>query len=169
MDIEARIKEDMASLGCTSKTKIALAYHLYIYLVDEKLMYDTEYCYNKDIDTLYVVARPGRGGKINIYVPVLSSHDISLGLIAHLQDNLCTVETGPTVHLAFVEGDSTTVVYSFTKGLVDIQAPEGLLRKRTREERRKFIDSELRKKRGDILNSAFNGGVVDDNDCQIVD
>lgn len=169
MDLEAKIKEDMASLGCSSKTKISLAYHLYIHLVDEKLMYDTEYCYNKDIDTLYVVARPAKGGKMNIYVPTLSSNEISLELISHLQDNLCTVETGPTVNLAFVEGDSTTVIYSFTKGLVDLQAPEAQLRRRTRDERRKFIDSELRKNREDILNKAFNGGVVDDNDCQIVD
>ncbi|CAG9135791.1 unnamed protein product [Plutella xylostella] len=163
MDIEAKIMEDMRSLGCNSNLKIGLAFHLYIYLVDQKLMYDTEYCYNKDIDTLYIVARPTEGGKLNIYVPIPTSNDISLKLISSLQENLCTVETGPTVNLAFVEGDSTTVIYSFTKGLLDLQSPEGLLRRRTREERRNFIDNELRKNRDDILNNALNGGVVDDH------
>lgn len=170
MDVENKIKEEMASLGCKSKQKINLAYHLYIYLIDVKLMYDVEYCYNKDIDTLYVVARPSKNQKLNIYIPFLTAEDVTMQLIDLLQENLCTIETGPVVNLAFIEGDSTTVIYSFTKGLIDIQSPEGLTRRKTREERRNFIDSELRKNREQILKDAMDGGLIDDDDdCQVLD
>ncbi|KAM3958029.1 uncharacterized protein ACR2FA_007982 [Aphomia sociella] len=169
MDVETKIKEDMKALGCNSELKIALAYHLYIHLVDEKLMHDTEYCYNKDIDTLYVVARPKRNDKLNIYVPIPTHDDISVDFINKMQENLCTVETGMSINLAFVEGDSTTVIYTFTKGLVERQPPEKVNEHRVKEERRSFINSELKKQRKDILNKALNGGIVDDDDCLVLD
>lgn len=168
MDIEAKIKEDMRSLGCDSNTKISLAYFLYVYLVDDKLMYDTEYCYNKDIDTLYIMARPNKNEKINIYVPVMTSEDISMDFINKLQENLCTVETGPSVNLAFVEGDTTTVIYAFTKDLVQRLATEKVTEQKRREERRIFINSELKKNKNNILNAALNGGYVDDDDCEVL-
>ncbi|KAL0860648.1 hypothetical protein ABMA27_009997 [Loxostege sticticalis] len=169
IDIEAKIKEDMKALGCESDMKITLAYHLYIHLVDEKLMYDTEYCYNKDIDTLYIVARPSKNEKINIYVPIPTYDDINLEFINKIQENLCTVETGPSINLAFIEGDSTTVIYTFTKGLVERPPPEKITEQRKKEERRSFINNELRKYRNDIMNDALNGGFVDDDDCQVLD
>lgn len=76
MDIENKIKQDMRKLGCDSNHKIALAFHLYIYLMDHKLMYDTEYCYNKDIETLYIIARPSKNANLNIYVPVPTTDDL---------------------------------------------------------------------------------------------
>lgn len=169
MDIEAKIKEDMRLLGCKCDKKISLAFHLYVYLVDDKLMYDTEYCYNKDIDTLYVVARPNKNDKLNIYVPIPTSQNITMNLINELQENLCTVETGTIVTLAFIESDFTTVLYTFTKGLAERQAPEVVSLLKIKEEKRNFINSELRKKRDQILNDALNGGVVDDDDCQVLD
>ncbi|CAH0714785.1 unnamed protein product, partial [Brenthis ino] len=130
MDVEVKIKEDMKKLGCKCNKKIALAYHLYIYLVDEKLMYDTEYCYNKDIDTLYVVARPNKNEKINIYVPIPTSFD----------------------------------------GLAERQSAEKTSQIRQKEDRRSFINSELKKNESEILNDALNGGFVDDDDvCQVLD
>lgn len=169
MDIETKIKEDMKSLGCESFTKISLAYHLYIHLVDEKLMYDTEYCYNKDVDTLYIVARPSKSEKMNIYLPIPTSENISIDFINKMQENLCTVETGPTINLAFIEGDATTVIYTFTKGLVERQSSEKVTEHRRKEERRSFINSELKKNKNEILNNALNGGFVDDDDCQVLD
>lgn len=168
MDIETKIKEDMRSVGCSSNTKISLAYFLYVHLVDEKLMYDTEYCYNKDIDTLYIMARPSKNEKINIYVPVMTSEDISMDFINKLQENLCTVETGPSVNLAFTEGDSTTAIYTFTKDLVERPAAEKVIEQKRREERRSFINSELKKNKNTILNTALNGGYVDDDDCEVL-
>ncbi|KAI5632313.1 sen15 protein domain-containing protein [Phthorimaea operculella] len=167
MDIEEKIKGDMLSLGCKSDLKVSLAYHLYIHLVDEKLMYDTEYCYNKDIDTLYIVARPGKNDKMNIYVPVPTSEDISMERIKLLQENLCTIETGPIINLAFMEGDSTTVIYSFTKGLAEKKV--GDKSAQNRMERRSYINSELKKNKSTILNDALNGGVVDEDVCLILD
>ncbi|CAH0403442.1 unnamed protein product [Chilo suppressalis] len=169
MEIESKIKEDMKSLGCNSDMKIALAYHLYIHLVDKKLMYDTEYCYNTDIDTLYIVARPSKDEKINIYVPISTYDDINMEFINMIQENLCTVETGPSINLAFIEGDSTTVIYTFTKGLAERPSPEKISSMRKKEERRSFINSELRKYKNDIMNNALNGGFVDDEDCQVLD
>ncbi|XP_075986252.1 uncharacterized protein LOC142983229 [Anticarsia gemmatalis] len=169
MDIEAKIKSDMKALGCKSDLKISLAYNLYIHLVDEKLMYDTEYCYNKDIDTLYIVARPNKNDKLNIYVPIPTYDLISVSFINQVQENLCTVETGPTVNLAFIEGDFTTVIYTFTKGLVNRPPPHRVSQQRAKEGRRTFIDNELRKSRNEILNDALNGGVVDDDDCEVLD
>ncbi|XP_072946422.1 uncharacterized protein [Epargyreus clarus] len=166
MDVETKIKEDMRALGCNSDTKITLAYHLYTHLVDEKLMYDTEYCFNKDVNTLYVVARPSKHAKMNIYVPIPTSFDVTMEFINKLQTNLCTVETGPTINLAFIEGDFTIVIYSFTKGLVDRLAAEKITEQRTREARRSFINSELKKSKEKIINEALNGGFVEDYDCQ---
>lgn len=168
MDIETKIKEDMRSLGCDSNTKISLAYFLYIHLVDDKIMYDTEYCYNKDIDTLYIMARPSKNEIINIYVPVMTSDDISIDFINKLQENLCTVETGPRVNLAFIEGDSTTVIYTFSKDLVERPAVDKVTELKKREERRNFINSELKKNKNNILNAALNGGYVDDDDCEVL-
>lgn len=169
MDIETKIKEDMKSLGCSSDLKISLAYNLYLHLVDEKLMYDTEYCYNKDIDTLYIVARPNKSGKLNIYVPIPTYDFISIDYINQIQENLCTVETGSTVNLAFIEGDFTTVIYTFTKGMVTRPSPSAITEQRAKEGRRSFIDNELRKNHNKILNDALNGGFVDDDDCQVLD
>ncbi|KAJ8708261.1 hypothetical protein PYW07_010386 [Mythimna separata] len=169
MDIEMKIKDDMKALGCNSDLKVSLAYNLYIHLVDDKLMYDTEYCYNKDIDTLYIVARPKKNEKLNIYVPIPTYDEISVDFINKIQENLCTVETGPTVNLAFIEYDFTTVIYTFTKGLVDRPPPDKVSQLRAREGRRNFIDNELRKSRNQILNDALNGGVVDDDDCQVLE
>lgn len=168
MDVESKIKEDMKKLGCCSDMKIALAYHLYIHLVDEKLMYDTEYCYNKDIDTLYVVARPNKDDKMNIYVPIRTQDDVTIELINKLQENLCTVETGPTINLAFIEGDFTTVFYTFTSGIVEKSAPEKIAQQRAKTEKRNFINNELRKSKKEILNNAFNGGFVEEDDCEFV-
>lgn len=169
MDVEAKIKEEMRSLGCDSDMKISLAYHLYIHLVDDKLMYDTEYCYNRDIDMLYVVARPSKNEKINIYIPMSTSENISMDMINNIQENLCTVETGPSINLAFVDSDFTTVIYKFTKGIVDRLPVEKVNELKKKEERRSFINNELKKNRSEILNDALNGGVIDDEDCQIVD
>ncbi|XP_026730981.1 uncharacterized protein LOC113496081 [Trichoplusia ni] len=169
MDIETKIKDDMKALGCNSELKISLAYYLYLHLVDDKLMYDTEYCYNKDIDTLYIVARPNRNDKLNIYVPIPTYDEISIDFINKIQENLCTVETGPTVNLAFIEGDFTTVIYTFTKGIVNRPPPDKVSQQRAKEGRRNFIDNELKKNRTGILNDALNGGVVDDDDCQVLD
>ncbi|XP_053620066.1 uncharacterized protein LOC128680736 [Plodia interpunctella] len=169
MDVEIKIKEDMKSLGCESDMKISLAYQLYIHLVDEKLMYDTEYCYNKDVDTLYVVARPRKNEKLNIYVPIRTYDDISLDFINTMQENLCTVESGPSINLAFIEGDSTIVIYSFTKGLVERPSAEKISENRKKEERRSFINSELVRHRSEILHDALNGGVIDDDDCLVLD
>lgn len=169
MDVESKIKEDMRSLGCNSDVKISLACFLYMDLVDNKLMYDTEYCYNKDVDTLYVVARRSKSEKMNIYVPIPTFEDVTMDFIGKLQENLCTIETGPSINLAFIDGDSSTVIYTFTKGLVERPAPEKVTEHRTREERRLFIDNELRKNKNDIMNNALNGGFVDDDDCQVVE
>ncbi|CAG9568763.1 unnamed protein product [Danaus chrysippus] len=168
MDVEVKIKDDMKKLGCKCDKKIVLAYHLYIHLVDEKLMYDTEYCYNKDIDTMYIVARPRKNEKLNIYVPVLTSEDINMDFISVLQENLCTVETGPSVNLAFIEGDFTIVIYTFTKGLAERRSPERTTQMRLKEEKRNFINTELKKNKNKILNDALNGGVVDD-DCVVLE
>ncbi|XP_061705599.1 uncharacterized protein LOC133516604 [Cydia pomonella] len=169
MDIEAKIREDMRVLGCNSDLKISMAYQLYIYLVDVKLMYDTEYCYNKDVDTLYIVARPSKREKMNIYVPVPTHEDVNMEFIGVLQQNLCTIETGPSINLAFIDGDSSTVIYTFTKGIVERPTPEKVAERRMREERRMFIDNELKKKKNDILNNAMNGGFVDDDECQVIE
>ncbi|CAB3226208.1 unnamed protein product [Arctia plantaginis] len=168
MDIETKIKQDMKALGCKSDMKIALAYYLYMYLVDEKIMYDTEYCYNKDIDTLYVVARPNKQEKPNIYVPIPTQDMLSIDFINQIQENLCTVETGPTVNLAFIEGDFTTVIYTFTKGLVN-REPTGTIGIQRAKYYRSFIDNELQKCRNEILNAALDGGVVDDDDCEVLE
>ncbi|XP_073960808.1 uncharacterized protein [Choristoneura fumiferana] len=169
MDVESKIKEDMRSLGCNSEVKISLACFLYMHLVDKKLMYDTEYCYNEDVDTLYVVARRSKSEKMNIYVPIPTFEDVNMDFIGKLQENLCTIETGPSINLAFIDGDSSTVIYTFTKGLVERPTPEKVTERRTREERRIFIDNELRKNKNDIMNNALNGGFVDDDDCQVVE
>ncbi|CAH2098015.1 unnamed protein product [Euphydryas editha] len=169
MDVEVKIKEDMKKLGCKCDKKIVLAYHLYIYLVDEKLMYDTEYCYNKDIDTLYVVAKPSKHEKLNIYVPIPTSVNVSIDFISILQENLCTVETGPSINLAFIEHDFTIVIYTFTKGIAERQPAERLAQIRQKTERRTFINSELKKNQSQILNDALNGGFVEDDDCQVLD
>lgn len=169
MEVELKIKEDMKKLGCSCDKKIALAYHLYIYLVDGKLMYDTEYCYNKDINLLYVVARPTKTEKINIYIPTPTCFDVSMKFVNMLQENLCTVETGPSITLAFVESDFTIVLYTFTKGLAERLSSEKVSQVRQKEERRSFINSELKKKNNEILNDAFNGGFVDDDTCQVLD
>ncbi|CAH2237986.1 uncharacterized protein LOC120626145 [Pararge aegeria] len=169
MEVEVKIKEDMKKLGCKCEKKISLAYFLYIYLVDQKVMYDTEYCYNKDIDTLYVVARPYKNEKLNIYVPIQTSQDVSLDFINVLQENLCTVETGHIINLAFIESDFTTVIYTFTKGLAKRQSAEKASLVRQKEERRSFINSELKKNKHEIIKNALNGGVVDDDDCYVLD
>lgn len=169
MDVEVKIKEDMRLLGCKCNKKISFAFHLYIYLVDDKLMYDTEYCYNKDIDTLYVVARPNKNDKLNIYVPIPTSQHITMNFINELQENLCTVETSTIVTLALMESDFTTVLYTFTKGLAERQAPEVVSQLKLKEEKRNFINNELKKNRDQILNDALNGGVVDDDDCQVLE
>lgn len=170
MEVETKIKEDMKKLGCTCDKKIALAYHLYIYLVDGKLMYDTEYCYNKEIDVLYVVARPTKTEKINIYVPIPTCFDVSMKFVNTLQENLCTVETGPSITLAFIESDFTIVMYTMTKGLAERQSSEKTSQLRQKEERRTFINSELKKNKNEILNDALNGGFVDDEEvCQVLD
>ncbi|XP_041971801.1 uncharacterized protein LOC121727841 [Aricia agestis] len=168
MELEAKIKEDMKSFGCNCPKKIAMAYHLYINLVDEKLMYDTEYCYNKDIDTLYVVARPNKNERLNIYVPVPTDSDVDVSYIGRLQENLCTVETGSSITLAFFESDFTIVMYTFTKGLALRQSAVLSNQLKMKLERRSFINSELKKNRRDILNDALNGGAVEDDDCEIV-
>lgn len=165
MEVESKIKQDMKGLGCQSEMKIALAYHLYIYLVDKKKMYDTEYCYNKDIDKVYIVARPSKTSKPNIYVPIAAQDTISMDYINEIQEHLCTVETGPTVNLAFIDGDFTTVIYTFTKEFVN-KEPIGVSEIQRAKYYRSFIDKELQKCRTEILNTAFHGGVVDNDGCE---
>ncbi|VVC94801.1 uncharacterized protein LOC126978149 [Leptidea sinapis] len=162
MEVEAKIKEDMKKLGCTCEKQLALAFHLYIYLVDKKLMYDTEYCYNKDIDKLYIVARTSKHDKLNIYVPVPTDFSINMGYINQLQENLCTVETGPGINLAFIETDFTVVIYTFTKGILDRPSVERMDQIKRKQEQRKFINSELKKKKDTIVKDALDGGDVDD-------
>ncbi|KAG6454215.1 hypothetical protein O3G_MSEX008561 [Manduca sexta] len=169
MDVEEKIKGDMRSLGCNCEMKISLAYFLYIYLVDEKPMYDTEYCYNKDINTLYVVARPSKNQKLNIYVPVPTFQEITMDFISKLQENLCTVETGHAINLAFIDSDFTTVIYTFSKGISKRLPQEQINQNRRKEERRTFINNELKKSHKNITNDALNGGFVDDDDCQVVE
>lgn len=160
--MDLKITNHLKSLGCKSNISIALAYQVYVELFEVKLMYNVDFAYSKDLDLIYLTAKPTKKANTQIFIPQSTSQTINMKIISEYQNKLCDKDKEQTVTIACVESDSTVVLYTFTKGLIDVQDPEYLTRHRTREERKNFLENEIRKNKFSILLEAHNQSVIED-------
>ncbi|XP_077295977.1 uncharacterized protein LOC143918135 [Arctopsyche grandis] len=160
--MEKKVHNHLKLLGCTSPIQISLAYQVFIELFDVKLMHDVEFFYNVNLRLPYLTAKTAKNTPAHIFVPHSTSEPITMSYIEEVQKNICTNSSQPSVTLACIEGDSTIVFYTFTKDLINLQNPECFVRQKTREERKDYLENEIRKNRNALLLQAYNQSVIDE-------
>lgn len=161
-EMERVICEHLKLLGCRSSAEIAFAYQVYLELFDVKLMHDVVFYYNIDINQIYLTAKASKNSVPCIFVPHPSHIAATMPYIEKLQRNLCTPECEQSITLVCIEEDSTMVFYTFFCHLIESQNPEILTRPKTREERKAYLDSEIRRNRNRLLLEFLRQRMSDD-------
>lgn len=158
-DLESKVLSELTTLGCTSGKQRILCYLLYVYLLEKVRLHDLKCAYSESIKTPYLLGRRSLKESA-IYVALPAGTPLSITQLEEFHQ-LCD-DSYPTLHLGFIDGDSTTVLYSVTPGLMDPKDPEGLLGRKKREERRNMVDSKIQGKRDQIIECALKCGVQDE-------
>ncbi|XP_062553024.1 uncharacterized protein LOC134218153 [Armigeres subalbatus] len=111
------ILTDIRQLGCSNEARSSAAYRLYLHLCEERHLWDVHYHYSKKLDVIYLTARKQQDSPPNIYIPVPTFEDITMGDIARYQTEL-TPESGTdknhSVIIAFCDPSSTVLLYNMT-------------------------------------------------------
>lgn len=160
--MEKKIREYLTHLGCKSPAEVSSAYCVFLELFDVKLMHDVEFHYNDDIQQVYLTAKVSKNSSPSIFVPHPAFESIDMTRVEKLQNNLCPPNDAKSVTLACLEDDSTIVFYTFSNRLIDPQNPEIFVRQKTREERKKKLEGEIRKNRNHLLLEAYKEWVAEE-------
>ncbi|XP_015602027.1 uncharacterized protein LOC107271002 [Cephus cinctus] len=141
---------EMGQLGCNDHNKIITAFHVYIELCEVKRLWDVKYQYNKDIDLIYLEAKTSRSSPHQIYIPWSTANPISLKFIEQMQQKLDTNR----LTLVFKDGDSSSIYYKVSEGLVKPLTPEDSKQQKCVEEKRLKLEREIQKNTSNLYELA---------------
>lgn len=156
--MEAKLKDTIISLGCQDRNTAARAALLHLHLSEELLMYNIEPHYHKDSQTVYITASKSKNSVSQIFVPHNANDNLNLERVKRIQEALMS----DSINFALIDSDSTIVIYALTSGIKTLKNAEELNRSSNKNERRHFIDKELKKQKMSILTQAEQQTVIDD-------
>ncbi|XP_046734437.1 uncharacterized protein LOC124404391 isoform X1 [Diprion similis] len=150
---------DIEKLGCTNALQITIAFQTYIELCEVKQFWDVQYKYNKLLDLIYLEACTTKSSPLQKYIPWPAVNTISLNHIEQMQNEL----KSERLTLVFVEGDSTSIYYCVSAGLVKPASPEQSKKYKKRQEKKIELESEIRKNASNLYELATS---VESKECQ---
>uniref|UniRef100_A0A8D8G7T3 (northern house mosquito) hypothetical protein n=1 Tax=Culex pipiens TaxID=7175 RepID=A0A8D8G7T3_CULPI len=83
-----KILNEIRQLGCTDEALCAATYRTYLHLCEDRSMWDVQYNYSSQLNTLYLTARKQQASPEDLYIPVPSFDSIHLERIEKLQAEL---------------------------------------------------------------------------------
>ncbi|XP_012268176.2 uncharacterized protein LOC105693073 [Athalia rosae] len=143
---------EMSKLGCTDDSKYTLAFQTYMELCEVKRLWDVNYKYNKALDLIYLEARDSKSSPLNKYIPWPAMNAMSLDRIEIMQKEL---ETDRLIFV-FKDGDSTSVYYTVTAGLVKPLSPEQSKEFKRHQGKKAELESEIRKNASNLYELAMS-------------
>lgn len=131
----------ISQLGCTDGIRISVAFYVYMELCEVKCLRHVVYKYNKETDIIYLEGKKSENSESETYVSWPSIYKISLVQIESIQEHL-NLES---FTFAFRGGDSTTVYYNVSSGLIKPISPEETKLIKQKEENKFKLYQEIRK------------------------
>ncbi|XP_058793191.1 uncharacterized protein LOC131665356 [Phymastichus coffea] len=110
----------MSQLGCTDQVKLTTAFYVYMELCEVKRYWDVDYKYSEPLQMFYLEAKKTKKGTLDTFIPWAAIHNISLGLISKIQQEL----NKEKFTFVFKEGDTSSVYYSIRSGITKLVSPE---------------------------------------------
>ncbi|XP_075222768.1 uncharacterized protein LOC142325207 isoform X2 [Lycorma delicatula] len=167
----------MLMTGCQKQQNILLAFHTYLELCEVKVLWDVDYDYEKNLDIIYIKAKLKKNSeKSDYYVPISTSAIITPEWISTVQKKILGNNHDSSFILVIKERDSSSVYYKVSSGLVPPLSPETTKRKKSLEEKNKYLRSELNKRKAQMFDEAKNSLLststsvcVSNSDCKVVD
>ncbi|XP_038117687.1 uncharacterized protein LOC6031152 [Culex quinquefasciatus] len=83
-----KILNEIRQLGCTDEALCAVTYRTYLHLCEDRSMWDVQYNFSSQLNTLYLKARKQQDSPEDVYIPVPSFDSIPLERIEKLQAEL---------------------------------------------------------------------------------
>ncbi|EAT47336.1 AAEL001556-PA [Aedes aegypti] len=110
------ILKEFRQLGCSDETRCSAAYRLYIHLCEKRHLWDVQYHYAKHLDIVYLTARKEQDSPADIYIPVPTFDDVTMGDIDRYQAELTdpTTTDNRTIIIAFCDPSSSVLLYKMT-------------------------------------------------------
>ncbi|XP_058464194.1 uncharacterized protein LOC131438305 [Malaya genurostris] len=118
-----QILADIRQLGCNNESLCAAAYRLYLYLCEERYLWDVQYHYSKQLDVIYLTARRHKDyPKTDVYIPVPSFSALSMIDIERYQAELAIPGTDNhrCIVLAFCDPSSSVLLYRMTDTMMSL-------------------------------------------------
>ncbi|XP_066592860.1 tRNA-splicing endonuclease subunit Sen15-like [Prorops nasuta] len=156
-------------LGCKDPVKISTAFYIYIELCEVKKLWNVKYFYNQQMDLIYLEAHQNPDASAEIYIPWSMKNHIKLDYIDKIQKELSNKQ----LTFVFRSGDSTSVYYRVTAGLITPVSPQISKQLREREEKKAELECEIRRNISNLyelsktLDSVQNLDESTSNDCVI--
>lgn len=119
-------------------------------MIIAKRLWNVKYKYNKELDLLYLEAQSGRNSLPQIYIPWSTVNTISLNQMDQIQQQLHS----DRLIFVFKEGDSSSVYYRVSAGLVKPMAPEVTKQLKQIEDKRTGLEKEIRKNTSNLYELA---------------
>lgn len=152
MNLGHPVLQEMLKLGCTSQSKVLLAYQTYMELCEVHVLKDVQYYYNKDLDIIYLAATDEDH---ELYVPISVKQSFTPEWINNIHQYLSPSGETRTFNLVIRDTDGTCVMYKVTNDLIPPPSPEATKKRKLSEEKRNFIASEIKKKIPELYDEAI--------------
>ncbi|XP_012285042.1 uncharacterized protein LOC105702225 [Orussus abietinus] len=142
----------ISQLGCTDHRKVTLAFHVYIELCEIKRYWDVSYKYNEDLDLLYLEARSSKSSQLEVYVPWSTLTTVTL----HQIDNIQRALEVNRFSFVFKDGDSGSVYYTVSAGLVKPASPETCKKLKQKEDKKAELEKQIRRNSSHLYEMAMS-------------
>lgn len=118
------ILKTFRSLGCNDEAHCYGACRAYVYLKEEKRMHDVQYSYAKELNIIYMTAKPESDANAlcDVFIPVLATEGLNLVQLHRYRDTIVHPDgTRPrNIVLAICSPSSIVLLYRMTQGLKPI-------------------------------------------------
>uniref|UniRef100_A0A8D8NS31 (northern house mosquito) hypothetical protein n=1 Tax=Culex pipiens TaxID=7175 RepID=A0A8D8NS31_CULPI len=113
---------EIRQLGCTDEALCAATYRTYLHLCEDRSMWDVQYNFSSQLNTLYLTARKQQTSPEDVYIPVPSFDSIPLERIEKLQTELVpppdSNQNGSrSLVLAVCDPSSTVLLYRMSNAI----------------------------------------------------
>ncbi|OXU30752.1 hypothetical protein TSAR_013218 [Trichomalopsis sarcophagae] len=150
---------NMSQLGCNDQVKLTTAFYVYMELCEVKLYWNVEYKYCEALQIFYLEAKKSKNAEVDTFVPWPAFHNLSLDFISNIQHKL----EKDKFTFVFKEGDTTSVYYSISSGIVKAISPEETKTLRQKLEKKIELNKEISRNTANLYERALllNNGLYE--------
>ncbi|XP_014218823.1 uncharacterized protein LOC106647081 [Copidosoma floridanum] len=141
----------MSQLGCNDQVKLSTAFYVYMELCEVKRYWDVNYKYSDALSLYYLEARKKKSAKLDTFIPWPAHHNLTLDFISNMQQEL----EREKFTFVFKDGDTTSVYYSISAGIVKPIAPEETAVIKQKEEKKFALEREINRNTANLYERAL--------------